>query len=119
VTPQEFKEIGKMTLHPLRGTLFVLILGILVSSASARAQVVGATVAIDGMSCPFCAFGVEKRLKKVEGVASVEVEMGQGLALLTGADGESIAYSQIPDAVRKSGFTPGGITLTAVGGICT
>ena len=32
-------------------------------------------VRVDGASCPFCAFGLEKRLGHLEGVAQVRMEM--------------------------------------------
>jgi len=82
-----------------------------------QARVESATVVVEGMACPFCAFGVEKRLKKVAGVSSIEVDMGESLASLTAEEGGSIDVSSIPDAIRKAGFTPGTIEVTAVGRI--
>ena len=87
--------------------------------APAWAQVESATVAVNGMSCPFCAYGIEKRLKKVEGVRSVNISTKQGTARLVAKDQESIAVDQIPGAVKKAGFTAGGITVEVVGVITT
>ena len=93
----------------------LLALFILLPLVPASAQVEGATVLVEGMSCPFCTFGVEKRLKKVQGVGSVEINMGAGSASMSASEGESIDFSSIPEAIRKAGFTPGAIDLSAVG----
>lgn len=85
------------------------------ASASGLAQVSQATVAVDGMSCPFCAYGVEKRLARVPGVDSVEITMAEGSASLTAAEGVSIDVARIPQAVRQAGFTPGEIEVVATG----
>ena len=85
----------------------------------AQAEIRSATVGVDGMSCPFCAFGIEKRLKKVDGVRSIAISTKGGTARLVAKDGESIAVEQIPGAVKKAGFTPGTITVEAVGEITT
>ncbi len=99
----------------MRKRLFSLWVLALTLAAPATAQVVRATVEVEGMSCPFCAFGVEKRLRRVEGVGSVAVEMKEGRAVVEAADGASIDLAGLPEAVRKAGFTPGRLEIDAVG----
>lgn len=84
---------------------------------SAQARVERVTVAVDGMSCPFCAFGVEKKLKGVEGAGSVKVNLKAGSATLSVREGASINVGQVPDAIKAAGFTPGAIKGTAAGTI--
>ncbi len=81
----------------------------------AFAQVTQATAAVEGLACPFCAFGVEKKLKQVRGVGGVEVQMEDGTAELSAVEGGSIEVSQIPRAIRQAGFTPGRLAVTAAG----
>ena len=53
---------------------------------NASAQELGmlqVTVQVDGLSCPFCAYGLEKRLKKVENVADLSIQVDQERAVLT------------------------------------
>lgn len=83
--------------------------------APAWAQVESATVAVDGLACPFCAYGVEKRLKKIGGVESVRVSFRDNEAMLSAKNGESIAVVEIPEAIKKAGFTHGAIEINAVG----
>jgi mercuric ion binding protein len=99
------------------GTLIrcIVILGFFAGGAAA--QVTTATVEVKGMSCPFCAFGVEKRLGAVAGVEQVVVSMKGGSAELTAATDRSIDLTAVPEAVRRAGFTPGRIEAAVRGTI--
>ena len=37
-------------------------------------------VQVDGLSCPFCAYGLEKKLRRVDNVAELEIQVGEGRA---------------------------------------
>ena len=93
----------------------ILITIVLLFSTFAHAGTYSLTVAVDGMACPFCAFGVEKRIKKVKGVKTVSVDMRTGKALVTAEPNASIHYRDVPQAVRDAGFTPGEMHITASG----
>lgn len=98
-----------------RAAILVAVAVILVPPA--QAQVHEATVAVEGMSCPFCAFGVEKKLRTVPGAGSVRVDLERGLATVRASEGGSIDIARIPAAVKASGFTPGTIEIVASGTI--
>lgn len=68
-----------------------------------------AVVAVDGMSCPFCAYGVKKHLSALPGVKSVQVELAEGEAVVEFAPEAKVTDEQIQKAVRAAGFTPGKI----------
>lgn len=61
-------------------------------------------VKILGMSCPFCAYGVEQKLKKLEGVEDLEVQLKTGLATLTMAEGADIPNEELRKVVDQAGF---------------
>lgn len=105
--PAMQKKLLSVTL----AALVILLAGV------AQARVSSLQVAVDGMACPFCAFGIEKKLKKVAGVSSLVIDMQEGTVSLTAEPGQSINFSQIPDAVRDAGFTPGTIKIVANGTI--
>ena len=91
------------------------LLAMVLLVAPAWAQVESATVAVDGLACPFCAYGVEKRLKKVGGVDSVRISFRDNEATLSAKNNESVAVGEIPRAIKKAGFTHGAIEISAVG----
>ncbi len=94
------------------GAALLVLLGI---SEDGYSQVTDAKIRVDGLSCPFCAYSLEKQLKKVDGTGDVAIEVNDGIADLTARDGQSIGVEQLYDAVRKAGFTPRGTTITAAG----
>lgn len=68
-----------------------------------------AVVTVEGMQCPFCAYGIKKHLAKIPGVARVEVELAKNQAVVTLESGAQVDDEDIQRAVRKAGFTPGRI----------
>jgi len=62
------------------------------------------TVGINGMSCPFCAYGVTKKLKKLEGVITVYVSVDKGTADIELNAGTILSEEQILNAVADAGF---------------
>ncbi len=69
-----------------------------------------ATIQVDGLSCPFCAYGLEKHLKKVKGVEGVDINMKSGKATVTLKSGAQVNDDALSAAVTKAGFTARGIT---------
>lgn len=63
-------------------------------------------IRVDGASCPFCAFGLEKRLGRLEGVAHVRIEMKAGEAIVTLKKGVKVSEQALRQAVEEAGFTP-------------
>ncbi len=68
-------------------------------------------VRVDGASCPFCAFGLEKRLGHLEGVAEVRLEMKAGKVIVTLKRGAKVSEQALRQAVDEAGFTPREITF--------
>lgn len=101
--------MGWRTLNTALVVLLVLL------PVTGVAEVTRAVVSVDGMSCPFCAFGVEKKLNTVDGTSEVTVDMKGGTATLVAKDGKSLEIGQIGQAVRTAGFTPGRLRITAIG----
>ena len=62
-------------------------------------------IGVDGLSCPFCAFGLEKRLKKVENAESVLIDMDKGQAVVIPKAGTTIKEEDLRQAVKKAGFS--------------
>ncbi len=75
------------------------------------------TISVDGLSCPFCVYGLEKKLKKVSGVKTVKIELKKGLALVRLKAGQPIDPAKttmtFTEAVKKAGFTARKITISA------
>ena len=93
-------------------TLVLLLLGV---AGPGRAEVSGVAVHVDGLACPFCVFGIEKKLLEVPGVQSASTDLERGRVRLDLTDGSVPDVGAIEKAIEKAGFTPRDVTLTAVG----
>lgn len=97
----------------------VLFLFASLASSSVWSQVESVEMRVDGLACPFCAYGLEKRIKDVPGVSKIEIRVEDGVLLLEADQDESIALDRLEPAVKRAGFTARAITATAVGSIAT
>jgi len=60
---------------------------------------------VDGLACPFCAYGIEKQLSKLEGVEQLEVDIKTGQLLIRMETGVSLNKADAEQAVKKAGFS--------------
>lgn len=67
-------------------------------------------VEVDGLACPFCAYGLEKNLKKIESVEKIEINVKEAFIILTIKKGEAIKEDLIREEVKDAGFTAKQIT---------
>ncbi len=94
--------------------ILLLTVGIL---SPIQAQVEKVDIRVDGLSCPFCAYGLEKKLKSIEGVGGVKIYIDKGVATLQNKKERSIAVENLDSVVKDAGFTARQITATVVGKI--
>ena len=90
----------------LRGVIKLMVVMAVVSliAGSAMAQTKH-VIGVDGMSCPFCAYGLEKKLRKMKGVESVEIDLDKGEAVVIVKAGTTIKEESLRKAVKEAGFT--------------
>ena len=60
-----------------------------------------------GMNCPGCHGGVEKLVKKIEAINSVEANWKEKVLTVTVKSGETLNDEDVYDAIRRANFTPG------------
>lgn len=85
------------------------------SSSRAAADEMRYVVHVQGLACPFCAYGLERKLREVPGVEQVQVDLRSGTARVSVAEGRVVLPAALRSAVREAGFTIGAIELTASG----
>jgi copper chaperone len=77
----------------------------LLMSATALADGMQYRMRVDGVVCPFCAYGIEKNLKKIDGVDNIEVDLDNGLVTIDVAAGVTITDAQMTKLFTDAGFT--------------
>ncbi len=65
---------------------------------------------VDGLACPFCAYGIEKKLKKTEGVESIDIDVNNGVVRVNVAEGVTLTEAQMAKLINDAGFTLRGMT---------
>ena len=60
---------------------------------------------VDGLACPFCAYGIEKKLKAVEGASDISVDLDKGLVIVNIAEGKELTEAQMKKLFNDAGFT--------------
>lgn len=103
------KNIFKQT-----GLLVLVLLFSMVSSTTVNAQTTDqeltyVKVEVKGLACPFCAYGLEKKLKEVDGVISIKIDFEEGLAYLTVLKSNKPTKKTLEKIVTDAGFTVGNI----------
>jgi len=66
-------------------------------------------IEVNGMACPYCAYGMEKELKKVSGVDDVKIQLKEGLAYIATLKKQKPLKENLALIVTNAGFTPGKI----------
>ncbi len=82
----------------------LLVLGVLAAPASAGPEAKVYNVGVDGLGCPFCAYGIEKHLGQIAGVQKVDVDIKRGVVIVTMAAGTTLDENTAQRAVENAGF---------------
>jgi mercuric ion binding protein len=65
---------------------------------------------VDGLACPFCAYGLEKKLTTIDGVDSIKIDIEKGMVTLLVQEDMTVNEEVIKEKIKEAGFTPGEIT---------
>lgn len=87
----------------------VLMTLLMVAEApSARAQFIEVKQIIYGMDCTPCAFNIERKLRKLDGVLKdeIEISLNEGYALVRFSPGNKTSLEEIRNIIRNNGFSP-------------
>lgn len=100
------KAIMNRTNTPMIRTLVLVIVLLILAVSPTAAGLIEVDQTIWGMDCAPCAYGMEKGLKKLEGVKKVKVSLNKGNAVLQFASDSELTLADIRRVVRDGGFTP-------------
>lgn len=60
---------------------------------------------VDGLACPYCAYGIEKKLNQIKGVEHVDVDLKKGIVIVDVAEGVKLQPEQMKKLFKDAGFT--------------
>lgn len=71
---------------------------------------------VDGLVCSFCAYGLEKNLKKsLKGIESLDISLNKGSVEIDFKENNSVDLTKIRGIIKDSGFTLRKMLITASG----
>lgn len=96
----------------------LIFTALLALSAAAGADgLVTVQQTVFGMDCAPCAYGMQKGLGKLPGVAKVDVSLETGVASVQFDPGSTATLAQVRDVVLHGGFTADKTLLTVQGSV--
>ena len=99
-------------IHSNKSFFTSFVLTLVLSPLVAQAQVKQVSLRVDGLACPFCAYGLEKKVAKLEGYKAdtYTVKINQGVVSFDWRSDKPLDLEAIEQAVDKAGFTLRGVT---------
>ncbi len=63
-------------------------------------------VQVDGLGCPFCAYGLEKKFKEFKGIKKVKINIETGDFRFAYPAEKALSLDAVTQQVNKAGYTP-------------
>lgn len=63
-------------------------------------------VQVDGLGCPFCAYGLEKKFKELKGIKKVTIDIETGDFKFQYPAEKALTIEKVTAQVEKAGYTP-------------
>jgi len=86
----------------------VMLFATLFTTNTVNAQTTEKTyikIVVDGLSCPFCAYGLEKNLKKLKGAKDVFISVEEGYTTFNVPKESRPTEDELKKIVKDAGFT--------------
>ena len=97
----------------------IIILGVFITTLMfyqhAFAEIQSIEMQVDGMTCPFCVYGIEKNLKALQEVTDASSNLKTGIVDIVIKEDAPLDIEKLNKAILESGFTPGKIKIKATG----
>ncbi|MDB4032761.1 heavy-metal-associated domain-containing protein [Flavobacteriaceae bacterium] len=74
-------------------------------------------VQVDGLGCPFCAYGLEKKFKEFKGIKGVQIDIETGDFSFQYPSEKSLSLTAVVQQVEKAGYTPMKTVITRANGL--
>jgi len=75
-------------------------------AAQAQKEMDQFEVQVDGLGCPFCAYGLEKKFKEFKGIKKVAIDIETGDFSFSYPAEKALSMDAVVKQVEKAGYTP-------------
>lgn len=74
-------------------------------------------VQVDGLGCPFCAYGLEKKFKEFKGIKEVKIDIETGDFSFSYPSEKALSLDAVVAQVEKAGYSPMKTVITRANGV--
>lgn len=99
----------------MKNFILTLVTGLILLPAASQAQLLEIKQTVFGMDCAPCAYGLENRIQKLDGVQSASVSLNEGMLTATLHKDNNLKLKTIRKAVEESGFKAKEAEVSAAG----
>ena len=76
------------------------------NSVEAQKEMDEFSIMVDGLGCPFCAYGLEKKFREFKGIRNVRIDMETGFFTFNYPTEKALSLEEVTSQVEVSGYTP-------------
>ena len=80
----------------------IAVLGSVFISVAQTKQI---QMTVSGLACPVCSYGLEKKLKQIDGVQNLYIELSTGKVTFDMSDGKTVTEEVLKQKVKDAGYT--------------
>lgn len=101
----------------MKKQLIFLMMALFVATAlNAQKELDKFEVQVDGLGCPFCAYGLEKKFKEFKGIKKVAIDIETGDFSFLYPSEKALTMDAVIMQVEKAGYTPNEAKITRANG---
>lgn len=102
----------KKLISALSAILLLSLLGVTEMQAQKKGKEMDEfTVQVDGLGCPFCAYGLEKKIKKLKGVKKLKIDMEEAIMTFKYPAEKELTLAAVEKQVDEAGYTAVGTSV--------
>jgi len=91
----------------MKTVISILVIALFTTmAAQAQKEMDQFEVQVDGLGCPFCAYGLEKKFKEFKGIKKVAIDIETGDFSFSYPAEKALSMDAVVKQVEKAGYTP-------------
>ena len=96
----------------MKKIISILLIIVATATTFAQKEMDQFQIQVDGLGCPFCAYGLEKKFKEFKGIKNIEIAIETGDFKFEYPAEKQLTMNAVVDQVKKAGYTPKTAVIT-------
>jgi copper chaperone CopZ len=108
------KTINKLSTLLIVLFSFTFFNAIATEKVASKSETIYMKIYVDGMACPFCAYGLEKQIKKTIKAKEFNVSINEGFITIAVPKDKKPSEEELKELIKDAGFKMGKIEYSEV-----